>query len=209
MNHTFLSRLVFTTSIMFVTALSISLSGCPPETATGASGDSGGGSGNESGGGGADSQVIAMEDEAHDALNAERASRDIAALTMRDDLRLVARAHSEDMVARDFFDHTNPDGKDPFERMADAEITYSTAGENIAWNSFPDPVATAVDGWMNSTGHRNNILNGSFTHAGMGVASDGKGGHYFTQVFTGGGKAHIEFLEFYLPPPLALDVDGR
>jgi len=52
----------------------------------------------------------------------------------------VARALSEDMIARDFFDHVNPDGEDPFDRMADVGITYQTAGENFAWNNFSNPV---------------------------------------------------------------------
>ena len=125
----------------------------------------------------------AQELRAFDLVNAERTDQGIEALTPDDALHAVARAHSQDMIDRNFFDHTNPDGDDPFDRMTDAGITYTAAAENIQWNDFPDPVATAVDGWMNSPGHRTNILNATYTHTGMGVAVD-NGKYYFTQVFT-------------------------
>jgi len=162
--------------------------------------------GDLTGGGEVDPAILQMELDAHAAVNGERNAEGLASLTMREDLRQVARAHSEDMVARDFFDHVNPDGDDPFDRMADAGITYATAGENIAWNNFSNPVPTAVAGWMASTGHRANILNGRFTLTGMGVASDGAGGYYFTQVFIGLTKDGEEtgLVEFHLPPPLAI-----
>lgn len=133
--------------------------------------------------------VLAKEIEAHDLVNAERIQAGRAALTMREDLRVVARAHSEDMAARGFFEHENPDGLDPFERMANANITFNTAGENIHANQgFADPAAIAVTGWMNSSGHRANILNGGFTHTGMGVAITPSNKYYFTQVFIGTSK---------------------
>ena len=142
------------------------------------------------GGSDVSADILEKEQDAHDLVNAERVGEGIAALTMRQDLREVARAHSEDMIARNFFDHVNPDGLDPFERMGNAGIIFSTAGENIASNTgFGESSAsTAVDGWMNSEGHRNNILNAEFTHTGMGVATDGAGKFVYTQVFIGGGK---------------------
>jgi uncharacterized protein YkwD len=148
------------------------------------------------GGSNASADVLAKELAAHDQINGERTSRGIAALTLREDLRLVARAHSEDMIARGFFDHDNPDGLDPFERMGNAGITFSTAAENIATNTGfgASSVSAAVNGWMNSDGHRNNILNADFTHTGMGVATDGAGKFMYTQVFIGGGKDGIERL---------------
>jgi len=132
---------------------------------------------------GASPQVLAEEQNAFQQVNLERIAEGLSSLTMRNDLRLVARQHSEDMVARDFFSHNNPDGETPFDRLAAAGITYSTAGENIAKNNFPDPVTTAVEGWMDSQGHRENILREAFTHTGMGVAIDADGNHFFTQVF--------------------------
>lgn len=138
------------------------------------------------GGGTASPAVIAMEDASHVLINAERQAQALPDLYHDATLRNVARLHSEDMVNRSFFSHTNPDGLDPFDRFALANVTYTTAGENIAWNGgFSDPAATAVTGWMNSAGHRANILNTQFTHAGLGAAQrSSDGAWYFTQVFT-------------------------
>lgn len=141
---------------------------------------------------GVSAEVLAMEQLAYTLINDERTRDGDLPLTMREDLRRVARAHSEDMVARNFFDHTNPDNETPWDRMRAAGITWNSAGENIAWNNYPNPAVVAVNGWMGSTGHRNNILNGGFTHTGMGVAFDGAGGAYFTQVFIGISNAAIE-----------------
>ncbi len=141
---------------------------------------------------GVSAEVLAMEQLAYALVNDERTRDGDAPLTMREDLRRVARAHSEDMVARNFFDHTNPDNETPWDRMRAAGITWNSAGENIAWNNYSSQAEVAVNGWMGSTGHRNNILNDSFTHTGMGVAFDGAGGAYFTQVFIGISKAAIE-----------------
>jgi uncharacterized protein YkwD len=132
---------------------------------------------------GASEDILLKEQAAFDDVNTERVAEGLEPLIMREDLRLVARVHSEDMVARDFFNHDNPDGESPFDRAAEAGIVYRRYGENIAWNNFSNPVNTAVTGWMNSPGHRANIMDASFTHTGMGVAHDGAGGYYFTQVF--------------------------
>ena len=152
---------------------------------------------------GASKTILTMEQNAFDLLNAQRVQNGLAPLVMRDDLRQLARAFSQDMIDRGFFSHTDPDGKDPFDRMADAGITYTSAGENIAWNNFDDPVATAVDGWMNSSGHRANILRASFTHTGMGVAYDATTGRYFfTQEFVGTAKgATGGYVETYIYDP--------
>lgn len=128
-------------------------------------------------------EILDLEEAAFDLINQERVAEGLDSLVMNEDVRAVARAHSRDMVARDFFDHYNPDGDSPFDRLHAAGITYTMAGENIAWNNYPNPVTTAVDGWMDSPGHRANILTAGFTHTGMGVASDGDGGYYFTQLF--------------------------
>ena len=131
----------------------------------------GGGTSRSPAGEGATPEVLAMENQVHALINGERAGDGSAPLTHDEALRRVARAHSEDMTRRDFFDHTNPDGLDPFDRLAQDFITYYAAGENIAWNrGYADPAAVAVTGWMNSAGHRANILNATFTHAGLGAA---------------------------------------
>jgi uncharacterized protein YkwD len=136
-------------------------------------------------GGDASPEVLAMESRVHVLINAERASHGVDALVHDEALRHVARAHSEDMVRRGFFDHVNPDGLDPFDRLALEFISYSAAAENIAWNrGYSDPGAVAVSGWMDSPGHRTNILNGTYTHAGLGAAQDDStGAWFFTQLF--------------------------
>lgn len=141
--------------------------------------------GGDPGGQNADPAVLALEDLAFALVNDERVAMAAAPLQHDGTLREVARAHSEDMVARSFFAHVNPDNQDPFDRMAAAGVTFSAAGENIAWNmGYADPAGTAVTGWMNSSGHRANILNGNFVRTGMGVAIAPDGAVYFTQVFT-------------------------
>lgn len=129
--------------------------------------------------------VLDAEQGTLDLINGERAAAGLAALVMDEDARKVARAHSEDMVARDFFSHINPDGLDPFQRIDDAGIPYVSAGENLAWNNAATPAETAVSGWMASPPHRANILRPQFDRTGMGVAVKGLGTYYFTQVFIG------------------------
>src|SRR4029453_12310533 len=78
----------------------------------------------------------------------------------------VAQAHADDMVRRDFFSHTNPDGQSPFDRLRAAGVTYVAAAENIA---FGYPTAAAVlEGWLGSSGHRANVENCAYTHHGVG-----------------------------------------
>ena len=91
----------------------------------------------------------------------------------------VARAHSADMRDRGYFDHVDPEGLDPFDRAEQAGLT--ALAENIAVGQ-PDPAAVMAD-WMNSPGHRANILDCSLTHLGVGVAQ-GDGGPWWTQLFS-------------------------
>jgi uncharacterized protein YkwD len=106
-----------------------------------------------------------------------------APLTCDPVLAEVARAHSQDMCNRDYFDHDNPDGLDPFDRMREADIGFRTAGENIAAGS-PDP-DTTHEGWMNSSGHRRNILDARYGRVGVGrvACPDGRWRWLWTQVF--------------------------
>ncbi len=114
--------------------------------------------------------------------NAERAERGLGRLGWDDSLRAVGLAHSRDMLARGYFSHVNPDGKDPFDRMAGAGITYTVAGENLAFAPNPEIAHT---GLMNSPGHRANILKPGFTRLGIGCADAGIRGKMFSQEFTG------------------------
>lgn len=103
-------------------------------------------------------------------------------LNMNPALRCAARKHSADMAARDFFDHTNPDGETPWDRMGKAGYgAYSNAGENIAAGS-PDAQGT-MDQWLGSDGHCANIMNPNFQEIGVGYSTGGQYGHLWTQVF--------------------------
>ena len=118
-----------------------------------------------------------------DLVNAERTKRGISALTLDSNLSNVATKKSQDMVNKNYFDHTSPTYGSPFDMMKQFGISYRTAGENIAkGQKTPQEVVTA---WMNSEGHRKNILNPNFTNLGVGIAKDSKGTTYWTQMFIG------------------------
>ncbi|MET9346419.1 CAP domain-containing protein [Streptomyces termitum] len=146
----------------------------PTRTAEAPSKDTGAGTGSRraTADSSAAGQVIAL-------VNAERAKAGCGPLTANATLTRAAQGHSDDMAARDFFDHTNPDGDGPGERVTAAGYPWTTYGENIAMGqTTPEQV---MEGWMNSQGHRENILNCSFKEIGVGVQKDG--GPYWTQVF--------------------------
>jgi uncharacterized protein YkwD len=125
----------------------------------------------------------AMESETEKAVNRVRARHGLRALVPDPALIRVARAHSEDMVRRRYFDHEDPDGRRVAERVTAAGMSWSKVSENLAMNSgMDDPVARAVDGWMDSPGHRANILDSAVTHTGVGIAEE-DGSYTFTQVF--------------------------
>jgi uncharacterized protein YkwD len=101
-------------------------------------------------------------------------------------LGALASERSADMAARRYFSHTTPEGVDVFVLMEQRGIRYYAAGENLAWNTYGEEQATAfaLQGFLNSPPHRDNLLNPAFTQIGVGVARDGNK-HYFTLVFIG------------------------
>ncbi len=124
--------------------------------------------------------VLAYEQEVVRLVNAERASYGLPALSIRAGLCQYARVKSQDMHDSGYFSHTSPNYGSPFDMMKSFGITYSHAGENIAMGySTPEAVVSA---WMNSEGHRANILSASYTELGVGYAADGG---YWTQWFVG------------------------
>lgn len=133
------------------------------------------------------SAVIATgaEQRAFELVNAERRVGGVTALIWDAELGSMARLHSENMAHLGFFSHTSPDGTGVTARAHAGGISgWSRMGENIAYNlGFDDPAAFAVVRWMQSTDHRENILNEGFTHAGLGIARADNGRIYFTQVF--------------------------
>ncbi|MFJ5733035.1 CAP domain-containing protein [Streptomyces paradoxus] len=118
-----------------------------------------------------------------DLTNRERARAGLAPLAPDPLLTTAAQAHSADMVARAFYAHTAPDGSQPWDRAAAAGSTRRAIGENIACGQRSP--ADVVEGWMNSPGHRANILKPGFTHIGIGFAGGGRAGTYWTQLFGG------------------------
>jgi uncharacterized protein YkwD len=113
-------------------------------------------------------------------VNQERAKAGCGALTEDPLLEKAAQDHSDDMAARAFFDHTNPDGADPGQRITAAGYKWSTYGENIAQGQ--QTAEAVMESWMNSPGHRANILNCSFKDIGVGIHK-GSGGPWWTQDF--------------------------
>ncbi|MEU8825527.1 CAP domain-containing protein [Streptomyces sp. NPDC048636] len=113
--------------------------------------------------------------------NAERAAARLAPLTAEPRLTTAAQRHSDDMVARDFYSHTAPEGQQPWDRARAAGATHRGIGENIACGQRS--AAEVVQGWMNSPGHRANILKPDFSHIGVGYATGSRAGTYWTQVF--------------------------
>ncbi|MEU5347883.1 MULTISPECIES: CAP domain-containing protein [unclassified Streptomyces] len=113
--------------------------------------------------------------------NAERTRAGLRPLAVDPLLTNAAQAHSADMVARAFYSHTSPDGSEPWHRAAAAGSTRRTIGENIACGQRS--AAEVVQGWMDSPGHRANILKPDFTHIGVGFAGGGSAGTYWTQLF--------------------------
>jgi uncharacterized protein YkwD len=111
--------------------------------------------------------------------NAERAANGCGPLAWDDALAQVARLHSADMAARDYFDHTNPEGLSPFDRAAAAGT--SANAENIA--AGQGSAADVMASWMSSPGHRANILNCGLTRLGVGVGHGGSYGITWTQLF--------------------------
>lgn len=122
--------------------------------------------------------ISAYEKEVVRLTNIERVNNGLPELTLDTKLSEVAWYKSRDMVDVGYFDHQSPTYGSPFDMMTQFGVSYTAAGENIAYG-YPTPEAV-VEGWMNSPGHRANILNEMFTHIGVGHVSEG---HYATQMF--------------------------
>ena len=120
------------------------------------------------------------ERQMFDLVNDERQSAGLQPLAWDDKLVPVARAHSEEMFKLKYFSHTSPVAGSPFDRLKAAGITYTRAGENLA---YAQSVTIAHRGLMESQGHRENILRPEFTKIGIGVISAGPYGRMFTQLF--------------------------
>ncbi|MDO4315901.1 MAG: SafA/ExsA family spore coat assembly protein [Oscillospiraceae bacterium] len=127
-----------------------------------------------------DQSVTAYEAEVIRLVNEIRQQNGLRPLTANWELSRVARYKSQDMVDNRYFSHTSPTYGTPFQMIKAFGLSYKTAGENIAYG-YATPKAV-VDGWMNSSGHRANILNASYTQIGVGYVARG---NYWTQMFIG------------------------
>lgn len=125
-------------------------------------------------------QLSAYEKQVVDLTNQERKKYGLPALKINTTLSKMAHTKANDMAVNHYFDHTSPTYGSPFDMMKKFGITYRAAGENIAMGQkTPQEV---VNGWMNSPGHRANILNKNYTEIGAGFVSNG---NYWTQEFIG------------------------
>ena len=127
-----------------------------------------------------DAAVSSYEAEVIRLVNEIRVQNGLSALKANWELSRVARYKSQDMADNRYFSHTSPTYGTPFEMIRAFGLSYRTAGENIAYGqATPQAVVTA---WMNSSGHRANILSSSYTQIGVGYAAKGR---YWTQMFLG------------------------
>ena len=128
-------------------------------------------------------EFAAFQKEVVRLVNVERQKQGLGKLSLNAKLSNVATLKSQDMINKNYFDHTSPTYGSPFDMMKQFNISYKTAGENIAKGQKTP--AEVVKAWMNSQSHRENILNKNYTEIGIGVAKDANGTLYWTQMFIG------------------------
>jgi uncharacterized YkwD family protein/spore coat assembly protein SafA len=126
--------------------------------------------------------IKAIENKVVDLVNQVRVSSGLPPLVNDWQLARVARYKASDMMTQNYFSHTSPTYGSPFNMMETFGLKFSAAGENIAMGQkTPQEVMNA---WMNSPGHRANILSRNYTHVGVGFARDSSGTAYWSQMFT-------------------------
>lgn len=127
--------------------------------------------------------AAAMESLVYARINEIRQQEGLNPLQPNGPLAQVARQYSQRMATENFFGHISPTGDTPAQRVSDANILYAMVGENLFTSTnAPDPAPLAVQGWMDSPGHRENILRLGYTETGVGVWQRGST-YYFTQLF--------------------------
>ncbi|MBR3133486.1 MAG: SH3 domain-containing protein [Clostridia bacterium] len=122
------------------------------------------------------------EKEVFNLINVQRKNNGLSELKIDSEVQRVARIKAQDMNDNNYFAHESPTYGSPFQMLNSFKISYKTAGENIAGNSSNSGAVTA---WMNSSGHRANILNSSYNYTGIGVVSNSKYGKLYVQMFIG------------------------
>jgi uncharacterized YkwD family protein/spore coat assembly protein SafA len=125
--------------------------------------------------------VKTLEQQVIDLVNKQRAANGLSMLTANWELCRVARYKSQDMINKNYFAHQSPTYGSPFDMMESFGIRFSAGGENIAYGQrTPQEV---MNSWMNSPGHRSNILSPTYNQIGVGVAKTSSGTYYWTQMF--------------------------
>src|SRR5512143_79827 len=128
--------------------------------------------------------IESLEQQCLDEVNRVRRRSRLAPLEFNEGLLPVARDYSRRMAEEHFFSHTDPDGFTVRERVDSADIRWRMVGENLAYsNGYVNPVAASLHGWMESPGHRKNILDPDFSLTAVGVWVGSDGTVYFTEIF--------------------------
>lgn len=128
-----------------------------------------------------DSSIGSVRQQILDLVNAERKKAGLGSVSQESHLQSAAQKHAEDMSKRNYFEHNTPEGKTPTQQIKDAGYPLTgkwTTGQNIARGQ--KTAEQVMEDWMNSPGHKKNILNGSFEHLGVGYVSSG---NYWVQDF--------------------------
>ena len=126
--------------------------------------------------------ISADEQKLLNLINAERSKAGVSPLSFDMTLLKISRLKAKDLVDNNYFAHQSPTYGSPFDMMKQFGVSFKSAGENIAGNSS---IENAVQAWMNSEGHRKNILNPSFNFTGVGIVNSPKYGYVFVQQFIG------------------------
>ena len=156
-----------------------------PNTSSGTgtqTGSAGSGTSGSTSSGSTTSSLTADEKEVFNLINQQRAANGLSALKIDEEVQRVARIKAQDMVNNNYFAHNSPTYGTPFQMLNSFKISYRSAGENIAGNSSN---SAAVNAWMNSPGHKANILNSSYNYTGIGVVNGSKYGKIYVQMFIG------------------------
>ncbi|MBO5478648.1 MAG: SH3 domain-containing protein [Clostridia bacterium] len=138
--------------------------------------------GNSTGNNTNQTSLTSDEQEVFNLINAQRTKNGLTALKIDNEVQRVARIKAQDMVDNNYFSHNSPIYGSPFDMLKSFKISYKTAGENIAGNSSN---TAAVNAWMNSSGHKANILNSNYNYTGIGVVKSPKYGKMYVQMFIG------------------------
>jgi uncharacterized protein YkwD len=129
-------------------------------------------------------EIESLEQQCLDEINRVRRRNGLQRLTFSEELLPIARAYSRRMAEQNFFSHDDPEGRSVKERVEEADIKWRMVGENLAYsNGYVNPVAASLHGWMNSPGHRANILAPDFNLTAVGVWIREDGTVYFTEIF--------------------------